>query len=222
MAGASSKDIVIYIDDKPLTRDSIASCLSHGLAERRILALADIAEAPAVLPDEERVAIVLINIGGAGIHDAAVSHILDQVQGALPGVPFAFVAESDACQAIVAALQAGARGYLPTSLPSAVVAEAVRLICAGGTYAPLRSLLAAHRAPSENPTLTAPCPSDLSARQSQILRCLRRGLANKLIAFELGMSEGTVKVHVRKLMRKVQAQNRTQLVMQTMAMQLDC
>jgi DNA-binding NarL/FixJ family response regulator len=163
-----------------------------------------------------------VNIAGAAIQDATVTDLVAEVQKVLPGVPFAFVAENDAYQAIVAALQTGARGYLPTSLPSAVVAEAVRLMCVGGTYAPLRSLLAVHRASSEHQPFVAPRLTDFSARQLQILQCLRRGLANKQIAFELGMSEGTVKVHVRKLMRKARAQNRTQLVMQTMTMQLEC
>jgi DNA-binding NarL/FixJ family response regulator len=48
-------------------------------------------------------------------------------------------------------------------------------------------------------------------RQSQILECLRRGMANKLIAYELDMCESTVKVHIRNIMKKLNATNRTQV-----------
>jgi DNA-binding NarL/FixJ family response regulator len=192
--------------------------LAAGLVGWEVVALPSLPDGVAALHGFEQVAIVLLNIGGASIHDATVAEEVAKLQQSLPEVPFAFVAENDAYEAIVAALRVGARGYLPTSLPSAVVAEAVRLMCAGGTYAPLRSLLPMAR--PEHATLDAPRQTDYSARQLQILQCLRRGLANKQIAYELGMSEGTVKVHVRKLMRKAQAQNRTQLVMQTMAMPL--
>ena len=215
-----SREVVVYLDSRSLTRDSIGRCLAEGLAGWRILALPTLADGAAALRDCDHVAIVLLNIAGADIHDTAVADEVATLQQALPEVPFAFVAENDAYDAIVAALRIGARGYLPTSLPSAVVAEAVRLICAGGTYAPLRSLLPMSMTRPEQATLDATRQADYSARQLQILQCLRRGLANKQIAFELGMSEGTVKVHVRKLMRKARAQNRTQLVMQTMAMPL--
>ena len=52
-------------------------------------------------------------------------------------------------------------------------------------------------------------------RQSQILDCLRRGMANKLIAYELNMCESTVKVHVRNIMKKLKATNRTQVAYMT-------
>ena len=181
-----SNGIVVYLDSRPLTRDSIGRCLADGLAGWEIVALPSLADGAAALQACDHVAIVLLNIAGGDIHDAAVAAEVAQLQEALPEVPFAFVAENDAYEAIVAALRVGARGYLPTSLPSAVVAEAVRLMCAGGTYAPLRSLLPMAR--PEHATLDAPRQTDCSARQLQILQCLRRGLANKQIAYELGMS----------------------------------
>jgi DNA-binding NarL/FixJ family response regulator len=56
-----------------------------------------------------------------------------------------------------------------------------------------------------------------SPRQSQILDCLRRGMANKLIAYELNMCESTVKVHIRNIMKKLNATNRTQVAYMTRA-----
>jgi DNA-binding NarL/FixJ family response regulator len=122
---------------------------------------------------------------------------------------------------ILAALRAGMRGYIPTSLASAVVFEAVRLICAGDTYAPSACLL--RHADQQQQTAAAASPSEppsvsFSPRQRQILDCLRRGMANKQIALALSMSEGTVKVHVCKIMRKLNATNRTQVAMMTLSL----
>ena len=76
---------------------------------------------------------------------------------------------------------------------------------AGGSYAPPASLLADEPSPQEARGL-------LTSRQSEVLRELRQGKPNKIIAYELGMSESTVKVHIRNIMRKVGATNRTQVV----------
>jgi DNA-binding NarL/FixJ family response regulator len=88
----------------------------------------------------------------------------------------------------------------------------MRLVGAGGPFAPTSALLDA-RSPSE----TTPPHYDLSkkvlftARQLAVLVALRRGKANKQIAYELNMREGTVKVHVRHIMKKLRAKNRTEV-----------
>ena len=56
------------------------------------------------------------------------------------------------------------------------------------------------------------CDADLTPRQSEVLIRLRKGYSNKLIARDLGIAEATVKIHVRQLMRKFVASNRTQIV----------
>jgi DNA-binding NarL/FixJ family response regulator len=58
-------------------------------------------------------------------------------------------------------------------------------------------------------------PIEFSPRQSQVLEGLRQGKQNKIIAYELGMCESTVKVHLRHIMRKLNARNRTQVVLLT-------
>jgi DNA-binding NarL/FixJ family response regulator len=80
---------------------------------------------------------------------------------------------------------------------------------AGGTFAPLDLLLT----PRPDPVREAPSVSQqsrLTSRQVMVLGHLQQGKANKIIAHELGMSESTVKVHVRNIMRKMGATNRTQ------------
>ncbi|HEX4171955.1 MAG TPA: response regulator transcription factor [Acetobacteraceae bacterium] len=110
------------------------------------------------------------------------------------------------------ALNSGAQGFIPTSITemSAAVA-AIRFVRDGGTFAPL-DLLLTHR-PTPAPSVVAgPATKQLTPRQMTVLSHLRQGKANKIIAFELGMTESTVKVHIRNIMRKMGATNRTQAV----------
>ena len=91
-----------------------------------------------------------------------------------------------------------------------MIQAAIRFVHAGGTYAPLGQLLTI---PAErNPTAAASSADhQLTPRQAAVLEHLRQGKANKIIAYELSMSESTVKVHVRNIMRKLSATNRTQV-----------
>jgi DNA-binding NarL/FixJ family response regulator len=110
------------------------------------------------------------------------------------------------------ALNSGAQGFIPTSITemSAAVA-AIRFVKDGGTFAPL-DLLLTHRTTSAPPAAEAPAIKHLTPRQMTVLAHLRQGKANKIIAYELGMTESTVKVHIRNIMRKMGATNRTQAV----------
>ena len=74
-----------------------------------------------------------------------------------------------------------------------------------------RATLLSDKAIARQASAGEPLIEGFTQRQSQILDCLRRGMANKLIAYELGMCESTVKVHIRNIMKKLKATNRTQV-----------
>ncbi|MFM2446655.1 MAG: hypothetical protein RI936_1102, partial [Pseudomonadota bacterium] len=99
----------------------------------------------------------------------------------------------------------GVAGYIPKSHRTEVILQAVRLVLAGGTYAPLRLMEGG----------TPPCERNgtLTPRQKAVLECLARGLPNKLIARELGLTEGTVKVHLMAIFRALDVRNRTEAVL---------
>ena len=108
------------------------------------------------------------------------------------------------------ALKAGVRGYIPTSTPLPIAMEAMRLVSAGGTYIPAECVLAASTTAIWQPTSHISNQNPFTTRQLQVVEALRRGKANKLIAYELNMCESTVKVHVRQIMKKLNARNRTE------------
>src|SRR5215831_1269990 len=116
---------------------------------------------------------------------------------------------------IVEALDRGARGYIPTSEPFEVVVEAMRLVRAGGVFVPASSLIAARRSSDCSRPLAPGGTRMFTARQAAVVEALRRGKANKVIAYELNMRESTVKVHVRNIMKKLKARSRTEVAFMT-------
>jgi DNA-binding NarL/FixJ family response regulator len=130
----------------------------------------------------------------------------------MAAVPVVVISDIEDGSRIMRMLEKGARGYIPTSMALSVAAEAVRLVEVGGTFAPFS-------------TLKLPCPETdanssalFTERQIMVVEALRRGKANKQIALELNMRESTVKVHVRRIMKKLNARNRTEVAVMTASM----
>lgn len=116
-------------------------------------------------------------------------------------------------QTVRAALKCGVRGFISTrTFEMKTVSAAIRFVTAGGVFAPVDLLLADETKsfPARDETV-APAGL-LTPRQMTVLSLLQQGKANKIIAYELGMSESTVKVHIRNIMRKMGATNRTQAI----------
>jgi DNA-binding NarL/FixJ family response regulator len=128
------------------------------------------------------------------------------------------LSDGDDLEEIVGVLNSGARGYTPTSLPMDVATEAVRFVRAGGIFVPASSLVGARRTREAATSPARPASNTnaiFTARQAAVVDALRRGKANKVIAYELKMRESTVKVHVRNIMKKLNAKNCTEVAFMT-------
>jgi DNA-binding NarL/FixJ family response regulator len=132
-----------------------------------------------------------------------------QVRRQFPTVPLIVMSADESPALIRDLIDLGVAGYIPKSDQAEVIAQAVRLVLAGGTYAPLRLLSSTPAAGAAQPQAA---PASLTPRQADVLRALARGLPNKLIARELGLSEGTVKAHLLAVFRVLRARNRTEAV----------
>ena len=86
----------------------------------------------------------------------------------------------------------------------------MRFILAGGTYVPLDCVFAAVEPAAPAPRESSP-PSLLTSREIRVAQAIHDGLSNKMIAYKLCICEGTVKVHMRNIMRKLNARNRTEV-----------
>jgi DNA-binding NarL/FixJ family response regulator len=127
-----------------------------------------------------------------------------------PDVEVAILSDCESPPHVAQVLKLGIKGYIATTDSLEVVVQALQLVHVGGAYMPLRcmvDLLAGVETTTEE-TLSG---LTLSPRQLSVARALRKGTPNKIIAYELNMCESTVKVHVREIMRKLKAKNRTEI-----------
>ena len=161
---------------------------------------------------------LILNVHGTSMGDAEVAGEMAMLAKLAPFVPILIMSELCDASEVTLAFGLGARGYLPTSLAISEVTAIVRLVAHGGTYVPaniLATLSENHRpAPTQVPEETE-WPCSFSPRQMQVLERLKEGKQNKIIGYELGMAESTVKVHMRHIMKKLSARNRTQVVLMT-------
>jgi DNA-binding NarL/FixJ family response regulator len=202
---------IVVIEQRLLIRDCLVKCLRELDLGCTILAFASISEwletAAQYVP-----VLILFSLQPQDADDSEIHQNLSLLNGNKANAPVVIISDSEDTGRVVSALKCGARGYIPTSVTLNVALEAMRLVGAGGTFAPTSALLHA-RSPGE----AAPSHNDISkkvlftARQLAVLVALRRGKANKQIAYELNMREGTVKVHVRHIMKKLRAKNRTEV-----------
>ena len=130
--------------------------------------------------------------------------ILSQIA---PRIPIIVLACNNDAQMAIAAIRHGAKGYIPVTSEFDIAIEAVRFVLAGGTYVPIDYLTRTW--PGNLPSEAAPASGAVTARELAVVRGIRQGKSNKVIAYELGMCESTVKIHVRRIMKKLNAKNRT-------------
>lgn len=219
---------IILADLRKLRRAGVACFLKPWSAS--IGALVTTFDLGGTLPDPVRSAprrVLVICVGGRSIAGADTWAWIKSVCDQLPDTPFIVLSDQEDAEEVVAAFRAGARGFIPTSLEPAVALQALAFILAGGTFFPPAVLLDPDRGPGgevdrsldlagdlgKTVRSVGPepaCGTGLTARQQEVLRLLRQGKSNKLIGRDLNMCESTVKVHVRQIMRKLGAVNRTQ------------
>ena len=138
---------------------------------------------------------------------------ISTIRRMLPFAPLIILSDAEDAEqphVISGAVKQGAHGFIPTRTTGVpMIIAAIRFVRAGGTYAPL-DLLLSLRSPAIRQSPAAKSRGSLTSRELMVLGHVHQGKANKTIAYELGMKESTVKVHVRHIMRKTGASNRVQ------------
>jgi DNA-binding NarL/FixJ family response regulator len=193
---------VLIADDHPLVRDALARSVRELEAGAEVLEAGDL-EALLRLARDGSADLALVDLNMPGMGGVAG---VRRLREAAPTLPVVVASGQEDAATIRAVLAAGALGFIPKSERPEVLLGALRLVRAGGMYVPPRLLEAA-----ANPAATT--PGELTPRQLDVLACLMRGEPNKLIARALGLTEGTVKIHIAAILRVLQARNRTEAVL---------
>ncbi len=214
---AAQEEPILYIDQYRLSRDCIARQLAHHLPEFTIETVATAEDVSARDSNASRFALVILHAHMARAGEDRVAAQLMLLARLAPSVPLVLLSDVDEPEAVGEAIHLGVRGYVVTRQSVRQAADAIRTIKAGGAVMP--------SGPLALPGLASPAGGSqailarphvrFTRRQLDVLTRLWQGKPNKLIAHELAMSQSTVKVHIRLIMKKLHATNRTQVVLLT-------
>jgi len=194
---------ILIADDHPLYREAVRLRMERLYPGSAIVEASSIDELLAASdPPVADLALIDLRMPGMnGPGDVA------RIRTGLSGTPILLMSGSAANTDIKQAVEAGAKGFVPKTLSPELFAAAVALVLAGGTYLPTDVLQ--HNAGGEGTrrtTLTA----ELTPREMQVFVQLATGASNKEIGRELGLAEVTVKLHVRQILKKIGARNRSE------------
>ncbi|HMQ92211.1 MAG TPA: response regulator transcription factor [Amaricoccus sp.] len=197
--------LVLILEPRPLLRQLLQGFIASS-AQMRVVSAPSIKEWLRSGLDMEP-SIILLSIPDGGRLPGSLSELPIAAHDRLASVPIVVHSNDRPGHQVLELLRIGAHGFIPTSVSTEVAVQALRLICAGGTYVPpscLQSLPYKAQGASDGAGF-------LTGRQLQVVEAIRQGKPNKIIAYELNMCESTVKVHVRAIMKKLKARNRTEV-----------
>ena len=206
MSETSSYRLVIA-DDHPLFRGALTQALGSALAGARIdqaASLAELEELIAARPDTD---LVLLDLSMPGVQGLSGLLLLRSQH---PDIPVVVVSAHDDPETIRRCMEFGASGYVPKSLSVDEMRSAVETVLGGGVWIPPDVDL--ERAADSGTVDVVARLSTLTPQQVRVLMMLGQGLLNKQIAYQLGVSEATIKAHVSAILQKLHVDSRTQAV----------
>jgi DNA-binding NarL/FixJ family response regulator len=201
---------LLLADDHELVRVAMRSALAPLAPTIDWREAADAAAAEAELERTPAVDLALLDLH---MPDGGFSTWIASVRGRHPAIPLVVLSADEDPGLVRSLIDHGVSAFIPTSDSAAIVLQAVRLVLSGGTYAPLRLVMRARDDAGPPGSVSDACAVatlPLTPRQADVLLLLARGLPNKQIARELGVSEATVKVHMLAIFRALGVNNRTQ------------
>lgn len=196
---------VLIADDHPLVRDALARIVRQLDPQVRVDEAGDFGGVCACL-ERELPDLLLLDLNMPGM-DTLTG--LRRLRQRYPSLGTVVASGQDDPVTIRSVLATGANGFISKSDPPQTLVNALRLVATGGVYVSARLLGTAGDG-------AAPPPADASAltpRQRDVLDLLLLGHPNKQIARVLGLTEGTVKIHIAAILRALQARNRTEAVL---------
>jgi Response regulator containing a CheY-like receiver domain and an HTH DNA-binding domain len=201
---------LLILDGRVLDRECLAKALiSRGL-DKEVFAVGSVDEWKRERDFHPPIEAILFNIGGRRGDDPSMADDMARLQEEFGSTPIVVLSDSDDLPQVVKMLEYGARGFIPSSVGVAVCIEALSLAMAGGIFVPASTVQAMRHLVTQAPE-SRPLSGMFTPRQEAVVEALRRGKANKIIAYELNLRESTVKVHIRNIMKKLKATNRTEV-----------
>lgn len=206
---AIQAETVIVADDHPLFRTAIKEALEAEQGETRFLEANSFESLQELVDEQQEVDLVLLDLHMPGVSGfAGLVYLCKRY----PSVPVVIISANEDPVVIQRALQHGAAGFIPKSSSIETITTAIAAVLMGEIWSPETT---ASDLPGNNVSEVelAERMSKLTPQQFKVLMMMSQGLLNKQIAYELGVSEATIKAHVTAIMNKLGVNNRTQAVL---------
>jgi DNA-binding NarL/FixJ family response regulator len=212
---------IALIDSRPLVRAAVSYLLqmsrpSGAPSDLIVIPFASPAEFADAASSGVHIDLLLYSFGAASIKDKNVQDDIRRLHASFSQLPLVLLCDHDPRDCIDVA-RLGIHGYIPTTLSPAVAIQAIHLVHAGGTFVP-HQVTANLQQEEQRGSASRLTPlrdaafERFTLRERDVLTLMWQGKPNKVIAGNLDVSESTVKVYVRQIMKKLGASNRTHAI----------
>ena len=200
---------VLIADDHPLFRDALQRAVVAAVPDATVHAADSVPALFALIESLPEADLLLMDLHMPGARGfSALAHI----RGQYPGLPTIVVSGHEEAQIARRAIAHGASAYIPKSAAVDTIVEAVRSVLDGDVWLPPQLVIGQAELKPDEADMAARVAS-LTPQQFRVLSMIAEGLLNKQIAYDLGVSEATVKAHMTAIMRKLGVSNRTQVAL---------
>lgn len=198
---------LIIADDHPLFRGALRQAVASVVPSAKIDEAGSFEDLTALLEQDAEVDLILLDLTMPGI--SGFSGLI-YLRAQYPAIPVVIVSASDDVETIRRSVDFGASGFIPKRFGVDTLRDAILKVMAGDVWIPsdvdLSSAADPEMARLRDRLVT------LTPQQVRVLMMLSQGLLNKQIAYELGVSEATIKAHVSAILQKLGVESRTQAV----------
>ena len=210
---------ILIADDHPLVRGALKQALSSELENVSVLEAGSLFEAiDQVEAHKGDIDLVLLDLHMPGMNGFTG---LFTLRASYPDIPVSIVSASQELPVVRRSIEYGASAFVPKSAPVDQIGLAVKTVLDGGMWMPDWAREAMENGPADDEaTGLAEKIGQLTPQQLRVLKMLTEGKLNKQIAYELDVTEATVKAHVSAILRKLSVHSRTQAVIIARELQL--
>lgn len=211
---------VLLVDDHPLILSALKAMIENFSPGVVVNAVSSAREARFTLRAQQDHDLMLLDLQ---LGDANGFELLTEVRQSDPELSVVVLSSSDRASDVIQAIDLGAMGFLPKRMTTEDLADALRLVIAGGIFVPTMTVNPVRDADEPEPAAPAPATGNdslpsfeelgITPRQADVLMLLLQGKSNKDIARRLGLSVETIKDHVAAVLRALGVSSRTQAVL---------
>ncbi len=201
---------IIIADDHPLFRAALKQAVAQAVADVEVIEADSLTALQETVEQHDDADLVLLDLHMPGTNGFTGLVFL---RGQNPSMPVVVVSGSEEPRVMRRAIEYGASGFIPKSAPLDVISDAILAVLEGEVWLP-QEVAEGDDSVTDDDAEFAERLSSLTPQQFRVLMMLTEGLLNKQIAYELNVSEATIKAHVTAILRKLGVHSRTQAVIE--------